>query len=78
MIQSSTSDKLILLAYGELNGAEASDLLAQISADAELVREWENIKQMTSELSADNCSPSETSLKIVLEHSFKTEHMQEI
>ena len=78
MIKSSTSDQLILLAYGELNGAETSALLAQIGSDAALAQEWDTIKQLTAELSDAFVSPSETSLKIVLEHSYKTEHMQEI
>jgi hypothetical protein len=78
MIQSSTSDQLLLLAYGELNGAEASALLVQISSDPAIAAEWDAIKQLTSELSDTTYAPSETSLKIVLEHSYKTEHMQEI
>jgi hypothetical protein len=78
MTKSSTSDQLILLAYGELTGAEASALLAQIGSDAGLAQDWDTIKQLTAELSNASVSPSETSLKIVLEHSFKTEHMQEI
>ncbi|MCW3126694.1 MAG: hypothetical protein JWO03_2352 [Bacteroidetes bacterium] len=78
MIQSSTSDQLILLAYGELKGAEASALIAQIGSDPELAQEWDSIKLITSELSETMLSPSDTSLKIVLEHSCKTEHAQEI
>ena len=78
MKQISTSDQLLMLAYGELNGATASALLARIGSDEDLAREWDSVKEMTSELSDNTFSPSETSLKIVLEHSYKTEHMQEI
>jgi hypothetical protein len=78
MIQSSTYDQLILLAYGELNGAEASALLARIGADAELAGQWDTIKNLTGELDKGMVAPSDTSLKIVLEYSNKTEHLQEI
>ena len=78
MIHRSTSDQLLLLAYGELKGDEASALIAQIGTDPELAREWNAIKQMTTQLNDTIVAPSETSLKIVLEHSCKTEHIQEI
>ena len=78
MIQSSTSDQLILLAYGELTGAESSALLSRIGTEPELAREWDSLKEIRSELSDAIVSPSDTSLKIVLEHSCKTEHIQEI
>ena len=78
MKQISTSDQLLLLAYGELNGVEASALMAQIGSNPEIAQEWAEIKNLTSELSDDTFTPSETSLKIVLEHRFKTEHLQEI
>ncbi len=78
MIQSSTSDLLILLAYGELPETEATVLQAQIAADPVLAAEWDAIRQTIDELSGISLSPSETSTKIVLEHSCKTEHLQDI
>jgi hypothetical protein len=58
MKQISTSDQLLMLAYGELNGAAASELLARIGSDEDLRKEWDTIKQMTSELSDNTFSPS--------------------
>ncbi|MBS1618662.1 MAG: hypothetical protein JST76_09095 [Bacteroidetes bacterium] len=78
MIQSSTSDLLILLAYGELAEKEAAALQAQIAADPALAAEWDAIRLTIDELPAISLSPSETSTKIVLEHSCKTEHLQDI
>lgn len=78
MIQSSTSDLLILLAYGELPENEAAALQAQIAAEPALAAEWEAVRQTIDELSTISLSPSETSTKIVLEHSCKTEHLQDI
>ncbi|MBS1623524.1 MAG: hypothetical protein JSS76_06405 [Bacteroidetes bacterium] len=78
MIQSSTSDSLLLLAYGELPESEASALREQIASDPVLAAEWDAIRLTIDELSATSVSPSETSTKIVLEHSCKTEHLQDI
>jgi hypothetical protein len=78
MVQISTSDQLLLMAYGELNSIDARTLQAQIQADSELAREWHSILRVLGRLDTVQASPSETSLKIVLEHSYKTEHLQEI
>ena len=78
MIQLSTSDQLLLMAYGELDSKDARTLQAQIQADEELAKEWYSILRLTGRLDKLSVSPSETSLKIVLEHSYKTEHLQEI
>jgi hypothetical protein len=78
MIQISTSDRLLLLAYGELNPHDARILQEHISADTDIAAEWHDILRLTGKLDHFNLSPSETSLKIVLEHSYKTEHLQEI
>lgn len=78
MVQLSTSDQLLLMAYGELNSKDARVLQEQIRADKELEGEWHSILRLTGKLDKISSSPSETSLKIVLEHSYKTEHLQEI
>lgn len=78
MVQLSTSDQLLLMAYGELNSRDARALQEKIQADAELAKEWHSILRLTGRLDKVIDSPSETSLRIVLEHSYKTEHLQEI
>lgn len=78
MIQSSTSDLLILLAYSELPENEAAALQAQIATDPALAAEWDAIRLTIDELSAISYAPSDTSTKIVMEYSCKTEHLQDI
>ena len=78
MVQISTSDQLLLMAYGELSAQDARTLQQQIKADSDLTTEWHTILRLTGRLDHISVSPSETSLKIVLEHSYKTEHLQEI
>ncbi len=78
MVQQSTFDQLLLMAYGELNHEDARALQEQIKADNDLTVEWHSILRLTGKLDKAIISPSETSLKIVLEHSYKTEHLQEI
>lgn len=78
MTQSSTSDQLLLMAYGELDADKARTLQQQLLTNSELTNEWQNILRLTGQIDKISFSPSETSLKIVLEHSFKTEHLQEI
>jgi len=78
MVQISTSDQLLLMAYGELSSADARALQEQLKNDGELAREWHAILRITGRLDNVSISPSETSLRIVLDHSYKTEHLQEI
>lgn len=78
MVQLSTSDQLLLMAYGELNSRDARALQEQIQSDETLADEWYSILRLTGRLDKFSLSPSETSLRIVLEHSYKTEHLQEI
>ena len=66
------------MAYGELNSEDARALQEQLKSDEELAREWHSILRLSGQLDQVSLSPSETSLKIVLEHSYKTEHLQEI
>ena len=78
MKQLSTSDKLILLAYGELDRQSTLSLLELIQTDQQLATEWDSVRTMVGELDNMVLTPSDTSFKIVLEHSYKTEHLQEI
>jgi hypothetical protein len=78
MVQISTSDQLLLMAYGELGGDDARVLQEQLKADTELASEWHSILRLTGKLDSAVYTPSPTSLRIVLEHSSHTEHLQEI
>ena len=78
MTQLSTSDQLLLMAYGELGGDEARALQEQLRTDKELATEWYAILRLTGHLNKAVFEPSQTSLRIVLEHSSHTEHLQEI
>ena len=78
MKQLSTSDQILLMAYGELDSQNARKLQQQIETDPELFKEWQSVNMLVNELDNMALTPSETSLKIVLEHSYKTEHLQEI
>lgn len=78
MIPLSTFDQLLLMAYGELNIDDARVLQEQLKADNELAVEWHSILRLTGQLDKLSIAPSETSLKIVIDHSYKTEHLQEI
>jgi hypothetical protein len=78
MIQQSTFDQLLLMAYGELNNEDARALQEQMKVDTDLAREWHSILRLSGQLDKVVTAPSETSLRIVLEHSYKTEHLQEI
>ena len=78
MVQLSTSDQLLLMAYGELAGEDARHLQDQLKADKELAAEWYSILRLTGRLDHAVFAPSQTSLRIVLEHSSHTEHLQEI
>jgi hypothetical protein len=72
----SSNNQLVQLAYGELKSGDAEQLKAQMAEDALLAKEWETISNMTVELGKVQLAPSDTSLKIILEHSYKTEHLQ--
>lgn len=78
MVKISTSDQLLLLAYGELETEQARLLQDKISRDKALAAEWHRTLRQTGKLSGIQFSPSQTSLRIVMEHSSHTEHLQEI
>lgn len=75
MNQISTNNLLLQLAYGELSEQDATTLMEKISQDSDLLKEWETILAAKEELNFSVKKPSETSLKIIMEHSRKTEHI---
>ncbi len=78
MVQISTLDQLLLMAYGELSPEDARSLQEQLKSDNNLAQEWHSILRITGQLDKLSIAPSETSFRIVIEHSHKSEHLQEI
>jgi hypothetical protein len=78
MKQTSTQDLLVLHAYGETTN-EQKDLLAQeLASEATLQEDLNELIRAKRMLNSKTLSPSKTSLRIIMEHSYKTEHLQEI
>ncbi len=78
MEQTSTQDLLILHAYGETTLEQRESLAKQLASDETLQEELLEIIRTKRELNSQMKSPSVTSLRIIMEHSYKTEHLQEI
>lgn len=78
MEQTSTRDLLLLHAYGETN-IEQREYLAGLLAESETLQsELLEIIETQKKLNQRLKSPSTTSVRIIMEHSHKTEHLQEI
>ena len=78
MKTNSTLDLLLLHAYGETTLEERELLAAELSENETLQEELMEMVQTKRQLNSQMKSPSETSLRIIMEHSYKTEHLQEI
>ncbi len=78
MEQTSTHDLLVLHAYGETSPEQREYLAKQLAADENLQEELMEIIRTKRELTSKLKSPSATSLRIIMEHSHKTEHLHEI
>ena len=78
MKTNSTLDLLLLHAYGETTLEERELLAAELSENESLQEELMEMVQTKRQLNSQMKSPSETSLRIIMEHSYKTEHLQEI
>lgn len=78
MKTNSTLDLLLLHAYGETTLEERELLAAELSENENLQEELMELVQTKRQLNNQMKSPSETSLRIIMEHSYKTEHLQEI
>ncbi len=78
MKTNSTLDLLLLHAYGETTLEERELLAAELSENENLQEELMEMVQTKRQLNSQMKSPSETSLRIIMEHSYKTEHLQEI
>lgn len=78
MEQTSTHDLLVLHAYGETTLEQRDFLATQLAINENLQEELMEIVRIKRELTTKMKSPSETSVRIIMEHSYKTEHLQEI
>lgn len=78
MNQTSTPNLLILHAYGETTEVQKEALADGIIKDPSLHEELIDIIKSKRTLNSKLMSPSNTSVRIIMEHSYKTEHLQEI
>lgn len=78
MEQTSTQDLLVLHAYGETTLEQREFLAAELANDENLQDELMELIRTKRELTSKLKSPSATSIRIIMEHSHKTEHLQEI
>lgn len=78
MKQTSTQDLLVLHAYGETNIEQKEFLATEVAKGETLQEELMELILAKRLLNSKMKSPSETSLRIIMEHSYKTEHLQEI
>lgn len=78
MEQTSTRDLLLLHAYGETNIEQREYLAGLLAENETLQSELHEIIETQKQLNQRLKSPSATSVRIIMEHSHKTEHLQEI
>lgn len=77
MEETSTLDLLLLHAYDETTLEEREFMAAELTINESLQEELMEMVQTKRQLNSIMRSPSETSLRIIIEHSYKTEHLQE-
>jgi len=65
-------------AYGETNEEQKAFLAGEIARNPALQEELMEIIRAKRMLNSKVMSPSSTSVRIIMEHSYKTEHLQEI
>ncbi|HRG88154.1 MAG TPA: hypothetical protein PLW44_03980 [Chitinophagales bacterium] len=78
MEQISTHDLLVLHAYGETTLEQREHLANLLANDENLQDELMEIVSTQRELNSRLKSPSATSIRIIMEHSHRTEQLQEI
>lgn len=77
MKQNSTSQLVLIHAYGETNQAQREALEKELSENSTIYEEYMNAIRIKRMLNSKMLSPSATSIRIIMEHSHKTEHLQE-
>lgn len=78
MIKTYTPNLLILQTYNELSPRQEQQLQAELLQNEELVQLQTELTDTGHRLNTLLRSPSATSLRIIMDHSHKTEHLQEI
>lgn len=78
MIQTSTQNLLVLHAYGETSAEQKQQLARELATNENLHEELMEIVQAKKMLDTKMKSPSDTSLRIIMNYSHKTEHLHEV
>lgn len=78
MTKISTNHLLVLHAYGETTNEQKEMLAKELAVNEELHEELIEFIRAKRMLNGTVKSPSNTSVRIIMEHSHKTEHLQEI
>jgi len=74
----STLELLLLHAYNETTEPQKEFLATELAKDLALHEDFMEIIRAKRTLNRNLKSPSPTSVRIIMEHSYKTEHLQEI
>jgi len=78
MEQTSTLNLILLHAYGESSEPQKEFLAGELAKDQLLQEDLMEVIRAKRMLNSKMKSPSATSVRIIMEHSYKTEHLQEI
>lgn len=76
MTETSTQNLLLLHAYNETNEAQKEQIALELAKDPSLQADLMEMIRAKRTLNSKMKSPSETSIRIIMEHSHKTEHLQ--
>jgi hypothetical protein len=74
----STQNLLVLHAYNETSEAQKEFLACQLVEEPALHEDLMEMIRAKRMLNGKVKSPSNSSVRIIMEHSYKTEHLQEI
>lgn len=77
MKQNSTHELLVRHLYGETLPSEREVIARELAMDESLHQELEDLLEVKRRLDGDMRQPSETSLRLILEYSDRTGHLQE-
>jgi hypothetical protein len=78
MLDQNTLNKLMLLAYHELNDEEALKMQALIASDEKVRKEWFEINKSKEIISKHPSKPSESSLEKIMQHLRETNSLKAI
>jgi hypothetical protein len=78
MTNTSTQNLLVLHTYGETTDEEKQFLASELATSETLHEEMMELIRAKRLLNKQMKTPSATSIRIIMEHSYKTEHLQEI